>query len=389
MPFDAPSITPTDSQAAAIKAVVDWYLGGTATPQEFYLAGYAGVGKSTLVAMALAEIRSRRTGSFIVETGTFTGKAANVLRRKGVHNARTIHSMIYIPVEDQRTGKTIFVLAIEGPASAADLIVLDEVSMVNEAMAADVRSFGKKILVIGDPGQLPPVNGLGAFTNRAPDVMLREVHRQAADSPILRLATMARQGQQLPFGEWADAAGNVSCVVPHTPDNQFRLYRPETQPICGVHRVRWGYTGRIRRRLGFEGPRPAVGETLMCIKNDKDLGIFNGGLGKALRCRELADGEHWSMDVDMEDLPKPLLDVPVHPWAFLQHAGESRRPDKVYKGIQEFDFGYVLTCHKAQGSEWPDVTIVDDSGAFREDRAKWAYTAITRASERVTFLRRT
>lgn len=380
-------MTPSDAQAAAIRDIVAWYQDPYG-PQEFYLAGYAGVGKSTIASIAIEELREK-AGVRVVRTGTFTGKAANVLRRKGVYDARTIHSMIYMPVEDPKTGEVKFVWAPEAPASEADLIVLDEVSMVSEELAADLRKFGKRMLVMGDPGQLPPVGGPGAFTNRDPDVFLTEIHRQACDSPILRLATMAREGRALPLGEWEDGAGNVSMVLPHTPDNQGRLYRPETQAICGVHKVRFGYTGRIRTRRGFDGPVPMPGETLLCCKNDRDLGVFNGAAGTLMKpIHRLADGEHWRVDVEMEDLPKPLKGIAVHPWMFAQHADPTIKRPRVHKGIQEFDWGYVLTCHKAQGSEWPDVTVVDDGGAFREDQHKWRYTALTRAAERVTFLRR-
>lgn len=383
-------MTPTDAQAAVIKQIVAWYLGGNDTPQVFYLAGFAGVGKTTLARIAIDELRAMTAHYLIVATATFTGKAAHVLRKKGVDNARTIHSLIYMPVEDPETGKVTFRLSADAPASLADLILLDEVSMVNEAMAKDIRSFGKKMLVMGDPGQLPPVSGMGAFFTADPDAFLTEVHRQAAESPILRLATLAREGKPLPLGQWTDAAGNVSRVLEHGAVTQAELYRPETQPICGIHRVRWGYTQRIRTRRGFEGPRPLVGEPVLCVRNDRDLGIFNGGFGTITEApRDLADGIHWRMSIEMEDLSAPLKAIPVHPYPFQQHFDQAtRKPDRVGKGIQEFDFGYLLTCHKAQGSEWPDVTIVDDGGAFRGDQHKWRYTALTRASESVTFLKR-
>src|SRR5882724_7414266 len=187
--------TPSAAQAAAVRSIVDWYPRAKRmalpTDQEFYLAGFAGTGKSTTANVAIGELRTHcKVG--VVRTGAFTGKAAHVLRKKGVHNAQTIHSMIYRLDEDPETGELRFRLAIDGPASEADLIVLDECSMVGEQMARDLRSFRKPILVMGDPGQLPPVNGAGAFTNRTPDVFLTEIHRQAAESAILRIATLAR-----------------------------------------------------------------------------------------------------------------------------------------------------------------------------------------------------
>src|SRR3954451_2344232 len=99
--------------------------------------------------------------------------------------------------------------------------------MVNDEIAKDLRGFGKKILVMGDPAQLPPINGEGAFTNREPDVFLREIHRQAADSPIIELATLARQGKPLPIGYEKDGVR----VLKLTKETQPLIYREETQPI--------------------------------------------------------------------------------------------------------------------------------------------------------------
>src|SRR5262249_21344202 len=94
-----------------------------------------------------------------------------------------------------------FVLNPESPIASCRLLVLDEVSMVGPDMAKDVLSFGKPVLVLGDPGRLPPIKGEGAFTQVQPDVMLTEIHRQAGESAIIRLATMARQGIRIPFGQ--------------------------------------------------------------------------------------------------------------------------------------------------------------------------------------------
>ncbi|MGZ5999644.1 MAG: ATP-binding domain-containing protein, partial [Rhizomicrobium sp.] len=54
------------------------------------------------------------------------------------------------------------------------------------------------------------------------------------------------------------------------------------------------------------------------------------------------------------------------------------------KKYDEFDYGYVLTVHKAQGSQWDDVVLFDESFAFPESRARWLYTGITRAAKTLT-----
>lgn len=383
------NITPTDKQWSAIKQIVEWYRGGNKTPQVFYMAGYAGTGKSTIVKFVVEELAEKHP-AFTPRIAAFTGKAANVLRQKGNPGATTFHSGMYLPIEYE-FGNVEFHLAADAPFSDCDLIIGDEVSMINDELGIDAESFGKKILATGDPGQLPPVSGAGYWTRRRPDVMLTDVHRQALDSPILRIATRLRLRQPLEIGEWADSEGNVSRVVKFSPDIASQwLYREETQAICGIHKNRWGHTKRIRERRGFESELPQLGETVICCKNDKQRAIFNGSFGRILTgaryIRRSGEG-NIIFDVAMEDLPKPLHHVRCDPYLFKQHYDSTvTKPQRIGKGVQEFDFGYVLTCHKAQGSEWADVSVLDDSGAFREDASKWGYTAATRASKSLTYI---
>lgn len=378
-------MTPSDMQAEAIRAIVAWYKGGDDTPQEFYLAGYAGVGKSTVANMAIEAIKDAKRGRLEVVIGAYTGKAAHVLRKKGNPGAMTIHGMIYVPVEIG--GKRTFVLGGEFcPAACADLIVLDEVSMVDMRMADDVRSFGKKILVMGDPAQLPPVGGAGAFLARDPDFFLTEIHRQAADSPIIRLATMLRQGEMPDMGDYG--AGISFQWL--TGSSAELAYREETQTIAALNKVRVTLNKQIRARRGYEGPLALAGERVICCRNNRDLGIFNGALGVMTEnAKRLLDGLNIRVSVDMEDGGPRLKSTPCCPALFDHHFDPSiTKPEDLAKGIELFDFGYALTAHKAQGSEFDDVTIIDDAGAFRADQWKWRYTALTRASERVAFLRR-
>ena len=367
---------------------MEWYKQKKG-PQEFYIAGYAGVGKSVTANIAIEELK-QKCGIKNVRTAAYTGKAASVLRKKGIAGAQTIHSLIYSPVEDEETGGVRFVLSSESPAADADLIVLDEVSMVNKEIADDLRSFGKKILVLGDPGQLPPIRGEGDFTNRESDVFLSEIHRQAAGSPIIELATLARLGKPWPRNYEKD---NVR-VLALTKETQPLIYREETQPICGLNRVRWVYNSRIRRMRGFEGETPQVGERIICCRNNRVEGIFNGGMGILRKIETSHDGipGTFRMDVAMEDLEKLSVGLAVDPYLFRQNFtnGEAKRLE-LPKGrplLDEFDLGYVLTVHKAQGSGWPDVTVVDDSGSFRDNRDKWRYTAATRAESGLTILTR-
>lgn len=372
------------AQLEAARAVERWYAGSTA--REFYLAGYAGTGKSTVAA---ALIRHFQAHGLTVEVGAFTGKAAAVLRRKGLGDARTLHSLIYVPVEGSDPVR--FELSRDSDLAAADLLVIDEVSMVGSDLAADLRSFGKKILVLGDPGQLPPIRGAGAFTSREPDAFLSKIHRQAVESPILRLATKARSGEPITD---ADGDGFVVRVARLTMTEVLAARARGAQLVCGTHRARWAITRRIRemelkKNRRREAWLPLAGERLVCLRNDRDRGIFNGELGTVLEV--LDDGADDDEDrpflrIAMDD-DGPTVEGRIEAIPFREHY-EGRLIAPPFRGTLAFDFGYALTCHKSQGSEWPDVAVIDDSAAFGEDRHRWLYTAVTRAVERLTLLAR-
>ena len=131
-----------------------------------------------------------------------------MLRSKGCKGARTIHSLIYRPREaeaESEDSSPTFVLNEDSAAARASLIIIDECSMVDEELGRDLLSFGKQVLVLGDPAQLPPVRGGGFFTDAEPDVMLTEVHRQAADNPIIRMSMTVREGGRLDRGAYGDS----------------------------------------------------------------------------------------------------------------------------------------------------------------------------------------
>ena len=169
--------------------------------------------------------------------------------------------------------KPRFALNPQSDAAHARLIVLDEVSMVGEDMARDLMSFGKPILVLGDPGQLPPIKGEGAFTKDAPDVMLTEIHRQAEESAIIRLATMARQGEPIGFGQYDTFVWKMR-KMDVTPEQCLR----GGQVICGLNATRLQLNNAMRRGAGFGDSwlPTGRGEKIICLKNQNDLGLING-----------------------------------------------------------------------------------------------------------------
>ncbi len=360
----------SSQQIAALNAVGRWLKAGE--PQIFRLFGYAGVGKTTL-ARHIAEGAQRE-----VVFAAYTGKAALVLRSKGCPGASTIHALIYWANEGGE-GPPTFALNHDGPASRAGLIVIDECSMVDEELARDLLSFGKPILVLGDPAQLPPVKGGGYFTDAEPDVMLTHIHRQAEDNPIIRLSQVVRDGGQIEYGTYGE-----SRVVPRDQIDQ-KLVLQADQVLVGLNRTRRLYNQRIRTLRGLGEFLPMPGDKLVCLRNDRTKGLINGGLW---RVEELGGvrKDFVRMTVRSEDEPsRPPAKVAVLK-AFFEGT-EGDLPYPIRRSSDEFDYGYALTVHKAQGSQWDEVMVFDESRAFREHQSRWLYTAVTRASRRLTIVR--
>lgn len=436
------TFTPSPTQAAAIREIKQWFETCTEQQQVFRLFGYAGSGKSTVLKFALDELglsphRGARDGACVpgVVTATFTGKAALVLNRKGTP-ARTIHSLIYSviePTEEEIRAATNrirdaedaaakltgfdrtaaeaaieamrqalsamkyprFALNPESDAADAKLIVLDEVSMVGEEMARDLMSFGKPILVLGDPGQLPPIKGEGAFTRDAPDVMLTEIHRQAAESAIIRLATMARMGEPIGFGTY-DAHVAKLRKGDITPSQALR----GGQLICGMNATRLHINNAMRAAAGLGGTSLPTGpaEKIICLKNQNAHGLINGMF---LTLEDVVDegSLHFSAIVTDEDgrrVGPPDREgrpgrMRIYKGHFEDHVDyDARRHDRDWKEkrlLTEATFGWAITAHKAQGSQWENVIVWDDGlGRSETDRRRWLYTAITRAERGLVLL---
>jgi exodeoxyribonuclease V len=361
----------TPHQDQALEAVAGWLKSkpGKSGAQIFRLFGYAGTGKTTLAKHIAQHVDGK------VLFGAFTGKAALVMRSKGCDNASTIHGMIYHALDSGEETPT-FELWRDGPAAKAKLIVIDECSMVDAELGGDLLSFGAPLLVLGDPAQLPPVQGGGFFTAAAPDAMLTEVHRQARDDPIVRLSMEVRAGNRLAAGRYG-----LTEVVRRGDFDPRRALETD-QILVGRNATRRAYNARMRERRGLADALPVAGDKLVCLRNNRRKGLFNGSLWlveerKASRTRPL----RMRLKPD-EAAGGERVKVKVRPECFLGGLGAFDWRQR--KRYDEFDFGYVLTVHKAQGSQWDDVVLFDESFAFPDSRERWLYTGITRAAKRLT-----
>ncbi|MBA4222071.1 MAG: ATP-binding protein [Methylobacterium sp.] len=354
-------------QDAALAAVADWLKAGS--PQLFRLFGYAGTGKTTLA----RHIAEGVDGTVVF--AAFTGKAALVLRNKGCEGAQTIHSLIYRSRGVDEESPT-FVLNRESTAAKAKLIIIDECSMVDEELGRDLLSFGTPVLVLGDPAQLPPVKGGGFFTEAEPDVMLTEVHRQAADNPIVRMSMIVREGGRLEIGDYG--ASRIIRRAEITPE----IVLSADQVLVGLNKTRRLYNARMRQLMGHVANVPAVGEKLVCLRNDKSKGLLNGGAWIVQELKTSKKGLVTMRVTPEDDTGGKPVKVSVMPNFF--DGTEDEVPWELRRHTDEFTFGYALTVHKAQGSQWDNIVMFDEAFAFREHRARWLYTGLTRAAETIT-----
>ncbi|MCL2452665.1 MAG: AAA family ATPase [Alphaproteobacteria bacterium] len=357
----------TAQQERALQAIAAWRKSGA--PQLFRLFGYAGTGKTTL-ARKIAE----DTEGFVA-FAAFTGKAALVLCSKGCENARTIHSLIY-RVRDRDADEPSFVLNDDSEVRQASLVIVDECSMVDQELGRDLLSFGTPVLVLGDPAQLPPVKGGGFFTDGEPDVMLTEVHRQAADNPIIQMSMQLREGGRLMRGSYGK-----SLVIGREAIDSSQVTAAD-QLLVGLNRTRRAYNKRMRELYGYEGDFPQAGDKLVCLRNDRTKGLLNGGIWLVKTTARSRKKKIALNVVPEEDPTAKSRRITVLPELF-QGLEESLAP-QVRRDSDEFDYGYALTVHKAQGSQWKHVVLFDESFAFREHASRWLYTGITRAIERLT-----
>jgi exodeoxyribonuclease-5 len=291
---------------------------------------------------------------------------------------RVHHPQPHLQGARKREETPSFELWNDAPASKAKLIIIDECSMVDAELARDLMSFGVPLLVLGDPAQLPPISGGGFFTDAEPDAMLTEVHRQAQDDPIVRLSMEIRAGNPLTQGQYGETQ-----VVRRDALDPKRVLDAD-QVLVGRNVTRRAYNARLRERRGFTDALPMAGDKLVCLRNNRRKGLFNGGLWMVKerpKPRRQIIRMHLKPD---EDLGERVIKVSVRPECFTGAIEEFDWPQR--KAYDEFDFGYVLTVHKAQGSQWDDVVLFDESGAFPDNRDRWLYTGVTRAAKRLTIV---
>ena len=365
------------------------------------ISGYAGSGKSTLVKFIINSIPGIDPEKDVCYA-CYTGKAAQVLLKKGNKNVSTLHKLMYESIP--RPDGTFY----HKPVSEIPykIVVVDEVSMVPGSMWKQLIRYQPYILALGDPFQLPPVNkddDNGVL--KKPHVFLDEIMRQAQESEIIRISMDIREGKNINLFD----------------GNEVKIYSPKdfTEPmllwadqvLVGTNATRININNIMRGLLGREGG-PKSGDKIICLRNDwetfADNGdpLVNGTIGflqnpyttyanfprflggyrfEVLNSNFVSDsGANFSsinMDKKMIMTGEKCCDFKTA-WKL----GQSKFG---YLMPKEFTYGYAITCHKSQGSQWDKVLIVEEGFPFdKTEHARWLYTAVTRAVEKAVIIKK-
>lgn len=332
------------------------------------LRGLAGSGKSTIIADIRANLPSHLTAAYAAPTG----KACARLRAAGVP-ASTIHSTIYDTVLNP-DGTFTFNLKTIVPF---DILFVDEASMVTADQYADLIRLGVRLVFVGDHGQLEPVDSNFNLLSEA-DFTLEEIHRQALDNPIIRFAHYVREGN------------NPTTFV--SPDPSRLLITRRSNPqfdfsyqfICAFNKTRVALNKAMRRALSLDHSLLTPGERLICLRNSKRFNIFNGQSFNLVSIDD--DTAKFSILCKLQpaDFPDSIQTLPLHR-ATLETSTLPAPADLArIHSAAFFDYSYCLTAHKSQGSEWDNVAVIYEP-CNKWSNARWAYTAITRASRNLHF----
>ncbi len=374
-----------EQQQEAIKCAVEWYKGwktGKHRQQVFFLTGRAGTGK-TSVAQTIAELCAPRGKIAYIAP---TGKAASRLRQKGCEGARTLHQFCYNILGENDEGEPIF-----REKAALDerplLVVCDEVSMLGQRDNNAMIQHGLPVLALGDLGQVPPVKAVAAYSEENVDFELTQIMRQAESSNIVRASMFVREGKRLPLREYDDV--RVRSGNPSLNDLNEHIGE-ESQIICARNDTRKGINNRIRAAMGHNPySLPVIGEKIICLSNQHDFGFMNGEQMIIESFREPTSGEWDANWVDGMLLVrgKCLSTGKPKTAAFnpLSFSSDYETRVEAQKTCGGFDYGFAITIHKSQGSEWDYVLVIEES--FGGDYRKLMYTAFTRAAKRLTVYR--
>ena len=418
----------TDDQEKALKAIKSFLK--NKRKHEFTLSGYAGVGKTTLISHIIEIARGSSMPAILCAP---TNKAADVLKQKTkLSSCSTVHKTIYNVDKRGRMHLKNTSKHIGG------LIICDEASMLDDGLIKDLREFAAKfrhkILYVGDNFQLPPVNKSKFTVFDLPEkdkITMTHICRQEEDSSIILYATALREVGRDAF----IPSSSLGDIIVDKEANIWKEYIKSLQNNEDSTLIVWRNVERIKynlkaRAMLKHSGNISAGEPLMVISNSTHYnngevfhlnekfthlsntkitysdGYAYGRYGSCISINEA------NAELILTETGVPILFFPRFEKPSLYHTQvRASEIDKILpENIKSYfieenkkgrlslnrnvviaTYGYAITAHKAQGSQWDNV-FIEEACRFasnsitpekREEEARWLYTAITRASKKL------
>jgi exodeoxyribonuclease-5 len=263
--------------------------------------------------------------------------------------------------------------------------------MVNYEIWDDLTSFGKRIVAVGDHGQLPPIHGSFNLMEK-PDIKLEKIHRQAKDNPIINLSILARENGHIPIREYSPHVKKLNQADPSNAEvvnSKLAKYDKDTMILCGYNFTRVELNNFVREQIGHDGVTPIPGDRVICLRNNYNKEIFNGMTGTIKSISPESPNFYFAeIDMDGED---NLYSGLIHREQFNRKKtleADDEMPKELLMKGDLFDFGYAFTVHKAQGSQAKKVILFEQRFKKMNDDQwrRWLYTGVTRAREELIII---
>lgn len=358
------------------------------------IAGFAGTGK-TFVAKKIIEHLGIQEKELLV--GAFTGKAAFKLQESGFKTAQTLHKIRYRSFKNQE-GEWVHIKHPVEKYEGFKAILIDEISMVPKKIIDDIFEIPNlHVIVLGDPGQLPPVGADNGLMKK-PNIFLDEIMRQSGDNDIVKLSHMIRTGEVVKVSDFKDSA---DVTIIKKDDLDENLLVESDQILCAKNDTRKELNRRTRSLLGRKFRKPEVGEKVIMLNNrwdvvnEEKMPLINGMIGTVKSIgQKNQEWETYGRSVDEKLKVAPMEVVPetengdfefMYDLApFYRDGAESAQIDKDHR-FTKVDFGYAITVHKSQGSEYENVLGFEET-LNRAYHRRWLYTLVTRARKKITIV---
>jgi exodeoxyribonuclease-5 len=371
--------------------------------------GFAGTGKTTLIAKLKQTVLG--LGFRDIAFCSFMGKAAAVLASKIDYDPKkdnniyvgTLHGLMYKPkyAFNNATGKREIIgweKKYKDEIGEYDLIVVDEASTIYPELMRDVVSFGIPVMFFGDPGQLPPISDTTqtSIALENPNFILKHIHRQALENPVIAMSKFVRENGYIPEGVYSKEVFKLSYKHPKCKEILDKLEMNEdTILLCGFNKTRCMMNNKMRSKLGFVNPEPYPTDRIICLRNNHTTKIMNGMLGTVVWVVHPVD-DIYNLTIQMDGC-EGFYSNYVFSHTFgkeqydIDNTNYKELKKKLVKKVNDletidyFDFGYTITVHKSQGSEWDRVILFEERTLRWDDEfyKRWLYTAVTRTKSKL------